>query len=195
MTRTGVYRGLLRLYPRDFRLEYGEDMSQLLALQLRDENAARVWGRTVLDLALTVPSLRLESLMSRRSTLPAAFFVYAAAAVASLVITALSGTAFGLGTAGLLLGVAFASLAVLAWRRAHALRAGSPVSLNWWRYVGAGVAGIAACVLVARLVDDDLPGHTWFVWMIVLLTSMVVTAVGVFLGLMYAFATRRTASS
>ena len=61
-----LYGALLRCYPRDFRREYGDDMAQLLALQLRDENAARVWVRTFVDLALTVPSLRLEAVMSRR---------------------------------------------------------------------------------------------------------------------------------
>jgi hypothetical protein len=193
MSRTGVYRGLLRLYPRDFRLEYGEDMEELLRLQVRDENAVRVWGRTVLDLALTVPSLRLESHMSRPRVLTS-FSLYACAAVASLVLAAVSGTAVGVGTAGLLLGVAFASLAVLAWRRARALGGGAPASRNWWRYLGGGVAGIAVCALLANLGDDELAEPAWLIWMIGLLTSMVATSVGVVLGLLSAFGTRRTAS-
>ena len=113
-----VYSVLLRCYPRDFRREYGEDMTQLLALQLRDENVVRVWGRTFLDVALTVPSARLEALMSRRRELPGAEVFYGAVAVACLVVTAVSGSTYVIGTTGLLLAVLFSSLAVVAWRRA-----------------------------------------------------------------------------
>ena len=190
-----LYRALLRCYPRDFREEYGDDMTQLLTLQLRDESAVRVWGRTLLDLALTVPSLRLEAAMSRPSTPPTSSVFYGAAAVASLVVTAVSGSAYGIGTAGLLLAVVFASLAVLASRRAHALGAGGQISVNWWKYLAVGVAGIAGCVLVANVGDDELPGNTWFIWIIALLTSMVLTAVGLLLGLSLALARRRPASS
>lgn len=194
MTSSTVYRGLLRLYPREFRREYGEDMSQLLALQLRDESTLRVWGRTLLDLALTLPSQRLESVMSRRPALPVAFYLYGAAAVLSLVMTAVSGTAVGVGSAGLLLAAGFASLAVLAWRRAHALAAGSPVSLHWWRFLAAGSAGLAGCVLAAA-VAGELPERTWLVWVVALLASLVATAVGVCLGVLHAVDTRRAASS
>ena len=190
-----VYRVLLRCYPRDFRREYGEDMTQLLALQLRDENTARVWGRTVLDLALTVPTLRLEAVMSRRNTLPGADVLYGAAAVGSLAATAITGSTAYLGNAGLLLAVLFTSLAVLARRRAHALGAGSGAAPNWWKYLAVGVAGIAGCVLVANVGDRDLPGDTWFIWITVLLTSMVLTVVGLILGISLAVAHRRPASS
>ncbi|MDQ1696359.1 MAG: hypothetical protein QOJ03_1712 [Frankiaceae bacterium] len=190
-----LYGALLHCYPRDFRREYGEDMTQLLALQLRDENAVRVWGRTFVDLALTVPSLRLEAVMSRRSSLPGTAVVYGAAAVACLVATAVSGTVGMVGAAGLLLAVLFSSLAVLAWRRARTLGAGSEASPHWWKYLAVGVAGIACCVLVANVADHDLPGNTWFIWISVLLTSMVLSAVGLILGLSLAVARRRPARS
>jgi hypothetical protein len=190
-----IYRALLRCYPRDFRREYGEDMTQLLALQLRDENAVRVWGRTFVDLALTVPSLRLEAAMSRRSSFPGTAVGYGAAAIACLVATAVSGTVGTVGTAGLLLAVLFSSLAVLAWRRARSLGTGSETSANWWKYLAVGVAGIAGCVLVANVGDHDLPGNTWFIWISVLLTSTVLSAVGLILGLSLALAHRRPAHS
>ena len=191
MTRPGLYGGLLRLYPRAFRLEYGEDMTQMLALQLRDERALRVWCRTAVDLALTVPALRLESLMSGLRTRPSAFYLYTAASVASFVLTAVSGTSIGIGAAGLLPGVVFAGLAVVAWRRARTL--GGAVSVGWRRFLGAGVAGIAACTVVANLVGE-LPSNTWLVWMLALLVSMVLAAVGIILGLMQA-ADRRATSA
>ena len=190
-----LYSVLLRCYPRDFRREYGEDMTQLLRLQLVDENAARVWGRTVVDLALTVPSLRLEALMAGPSTRPAAEVFYGAAAIASLALTAVSGSNASLGTAGLLLAVLFSCLAVVARRRAHALASGSGASGNWWKYLGAGIAGIGVCVLVANVGDRDLPGDSWFIWITALLTSMVLTGVGLILGISLAVAHRRPASS
>jgi hypothetical protein len=193
MSGPGLYGALLHLYPRAFRLEYGEDMSRLLALQLRDERALRVWCRTAVDLALTVPALRLECLMSGLRTRPTAFVLYAAAAAASLVLTAISGTSLGMGTAGLLLGVAFASLAVVAWRRARTIGGGA-VALGWRRFLGAGVAGTAACVVVANLVDDELPSNVWFVWMLALLTSMVLATVGIILGLTQAVHRRTTSA-
>jgi hypothetical protein len=191
MTPPGLYGGLLRLYPRAFRLEYGEDMTQLLALQLRDERAVRVWCRTAVDLALTVPALRLESLMSGVRSRPSAFYLYTAAAVASLVLTAISGTSFGIGAAGLLLGVVFAGLAVVAWRRARTL--GGAVSVGWRRFLAAGAAGVAACTVVANLVGE-LPSNTWVLWMLALLVSMVLAAVGIILGLMQAVDRRATSA-
>jgi hypothetical protein len=190
-----LYGALLRCYPRDFRREYGDDMTQLLALQLRDENAVRVWGRTFVDLALTVPSLRLEAVMSRRGSVPGTAVLYGAAAIACLVATAVSGTVGTVGTVGLLLAVLFASLAILARRRARTLGAGSEISPHWWKYLAVGAAGIAGCVVVANVGDHDLPGNTWFVWISVLLTSMVLSAVGLLLGLSLAFGRRRPAQS
>ena len=190
-----LYRALLRCYPRDFRREYGEDMTQLLALQLRDENAVRVWGRTFIDLALTVPSLRLEAVMSRRSILPDPAVLYGAVAVACLVATAVSGNTGSIGTSGLLFAVLFASLSVLAWRRAHALGTGRGSSANWWKYLTGGVAGVALCILAANVGDRDLPGNTWFIWIVALLTSMVLATVGLLLGVSLVLARRRAASS
>lgn len=185
-----VYGGLLRLYPRDFREEYGADMEQLLREQLRDEHAGRVWCRALLDLALTVPPQRLEAHMSHR---PSAAVLYGAAAVASLVMTFLSGTAYGVGLVGLAATVAFGSLTVLAWRRARALGTGAHSAAHWWKYLAAGTAGLVATVVVANLVDDDLPEGTWVAWMGALLTSLVLMAVGIVLGLSHAAASRRTA--
>lgn len=62
-----IYRRLLRVYPADFRREYGEPMSQLFADQLRDMRAVgtpagslRLWARTVLDIGTSALSQHLE---------------------------------------------------------------------------------------------------------------------------------------
>ncbi len=61
-----VYRGLLRLYPSEFRARFGDEMVQLFGDQLRDARtgrvssgpagAAHVWIRTLGDLAVTAAS-------------------------------------------------------------------------------------------------------------------------------------------
>lgn len=184
-----LYGGLLRLYPRGFREEYGQDMTQLLRYQLRDENTARVWARTLLDLTLTVPSLRLEAHMSARTSAPV---VYGAAAVGSLALAALAGTAVGvsvIGIAGVLL---FGTLAAISWRRARALGDTGHASAHWWKYLAGGIAGLAGTVVFANLGGDDLPEGWWAVFMGALLTSVALMAVGVVLGITRAVS-RRTA--
>lgn len=58
-----VYRGLLRLYPAEFRARLSDEMVQLFGDQLRDARtggapaaAARTWLRTLGDLAVTAAS-------------------------------------------------------------------------------------------------------------------------------------------
>lgn len=58
-----LYRGLLRVYPADFRARFGEEMAQLFADQLRDARApdaragaAQTWIRTLGDLVVTAIS-------------------------------------------------------------------------------------------------------------------------------------------
>ena len=49
-----IYRALLRLYPRDFRDEYGVEMSSLFHARSRD-GAVRLWLQVVGDLLLHAP--------------------------------------------------------------------------------------------------------------------------------------------
>jgi hypothetical protein len=109
-----TYGLLLRLYPRAFREEYGEDMVQLHRNQLRDESATRVWARTVLDVALTAPSIRLEAHMSRGTSAPV---IYTAATVACLVLAAIVGSTVGVSVVALAATLVCGALAVVAWRR------------------------------------------------------------------------------
>ncbi|MBA3743670.1 hypothetical protein [Sporichthya sp.] len=94
MSGTGApvsaYRGLVRLYPRPFRDEYGADMVAVFGAQLRDEAAWRVCTRAAVDLVLTVPTRRLEAHMNRSANrvFPVAFL---ALAVAGLVLATVTG--------------------------------------------------------------------------------------------------------
>lgn len=61
-----VYRSLLRLYPRGFRGRYGDDVVQHFADLVADRGARSAWTRTGLDLIVTVPRYRLESIMTEQ---------------------------------------------------------------------------------------------------------------------------------
>lgn len=82
-----TYRRLLVLYPRDFRERYGDDLVQALeelAVELGPRRARR---RVALDLAVTVPRYRLESVMHNRhqaTVLTAAIVLLAALGLLSV---------------------------------------------------------------------------------------------------------------
>jgi ABC-type Na+ efflux pump permease subunit len=59
-----VYRSLLRLYPRSFRGHYGDDLVQQFADLVADRGVRAAWARTGVDLIVTVPRYRLESIMN-----------------------------------------------------------------------------------------------------------------------------------
>ena len=59
-----TYELLLAAYPREFRREYGREMTLVFAERCREESAApvRLWGEALLDLALNVPREHFERL-------------------------------------------------------------------------------------------------------------------------------------
>jgi hypothetical protein len=61
-----VYRSLLRLYPRRFRGHYGDDLVQQFTDLVADRGVRAAWARTGVDLIVTVPRYRLESIMNER---------------------------------------------------------------------------------------------------------------------------------
>ena len=54
------YRRLLRLYPRDFRDEFGGEMTQLYRDRGREEPWWSLWSSLVVDLVRTAPSEHLS---------------------------------------------------------------------------------------------------------------------------------------
>jgi hypothetical protein len=61
-----VYRSLVRLYPRNFRLEYADDLVQHFADLVADRGLRAAWTRTGVDLIVTVPRYRLERIMTEQ---------------------------------------------------------------------------------------------------------------------------------
>ncbi len=63
-----IYESLLWLYPRDFRRKYRQDLVQNFNDLLGDRGIRSAWARTSVDLIVTVPRYRLESVMSEQKS-------------------------------------------------------------------------------------------------------------------------------
>jgi len=102
-----VYRALLRLYPKDFREEFGPDLLAVYQDLAADRGLACARRRTALDLIVTVPRYRLEHLMSEQHSTTALYVViFGLAALGAL------GFVTGFGPPALLFIVAAAVVAV-----------------------------------------------------------------------------------
>jgi hypothetical protein len=64
--RYRLYRALVRLYPRRFRRDYGEDLVLHFGDLVADRGTRAAWARTSLDLLITVPRYHLEQIMKEQ---------------------------------------------------------------------------------------------------------------------------------
>lgn len=187
MTITGVraYRALLRLYPRRFRDEYGADMALLFADQLRDEPAARVWTRSVIDLALTIPTQHLEAHMNRA---PSALLpvLFTAIGIGGVGIAAVGGSSPGMLAVGLSSAVVALVLAAVAWRNLRPVGT-DDVSAHWWKLVSGGAVMLAAFAGVTTF-TGELPEGLWWPMIIILFSALGLIGTGVVLGIAHAAA-------
>lgn len=83
-----VYRFLVRLYPSEFRHEYGEDLVAHYGDLVADRGARAARARTALDLAITIPRYHLEHRMTEQhsnTVLRVLIGLFAAGGLASLM--------------------------------------------------------------------------------------------------------------
>jgi hypothetical protein len=184
----GVYRGLLRVYPRRFRDEYRPDMVLLFTEQLRDEPAGRVWARAAVDLAITVPTRHLEAHMNRPPirTMP---LLFATVSVTGLVFAIVAGSNLGMFAVDLTIAVVAGALAAVAWLQTRILTTTRPVSAHWWKFLAYGAGALAAMIVVTSVpyeFDDSL----WWPMVIVILSAVVTLAVGFGLGVAHLIGNR-----
>lgn len=182
----GVYRAMLRLYPRRFRDEYGPDMALLFTHQLRDEPAARVWARGVVDLAITVPTRHLEAHMDRppNPLVPVLFataVLFATVSVAGVFLAIVGGSSLGVLAVGLFVAVVAGALAVVAWRHTRPITAARPTTAHWWKFLTGG-AGVLAAVIVVTTATGEVPEAMWLPMMITGLWALMLLAAGLVLG-------------
>jgi hypothetical protein len=180
----GVYRWLVRLYPRAFRDDYGTDLVDLFAEQVRDEPAWRVGARALVDLALTVPTQHLEAHMDRTlDRSPNVVVTYSLGAVVAAAIAV--GLVVGHPAVFLACGavaLAAAGLAVVNARRTRPLSDPQPLAAHWWKPVAAGTTLLATLIAVTTA-TGELPSGAWFVAMLVGLASLLLIGVGLVLAI------------
>jgi uncharacterized membrane protein YedE/YeeE len=177
-----VYRRFVRLYPRAFRDEYGADLVDLLAEQLRDEPTGRVVARCLADLALTIPNQHVEAHMERSSNL-----VVTCALGAVAFATAVVGVAVGhpaVLAVCLAIAALTAGLSLLNARRGRPLAVRQPAAAQWWKPAVAGVVVLAALVAITTA-TGELPEGGWFVAMATGLAGLLLVGTGLVLGLVH----------
>ena len=112
-----IYRALIRLDPAGFRRRYADDLVQHFSDLAADRGVRRAWGRTLVDLLVTVPRYRLESLMNEQhsaSTHNLAIWLLVGAGMMSVLV--------GLAPGVVLVGVAVALAVGHRGKLAQALR-------------------------------------------------------------------------
>jgi len=180
--RHPVYRSLLRLYPRDFRTHYGEDLVQHFGDLVANMGAPVAWSRTGVDLLVTVPRYRLETIMNERTS--------ATARAITLTLLAASGvlswlTGFGPGIALLVVAVVLA----VAQRSALARSIRTPDANRRRRRLrtAAVLATICAASIVSYLnavSDPDVSGTSLVVHNAVGVPTMIGAVVYLIIGLL-----------
>lgn len=153
----GVYRSLLRLYPRSFRDEFGDDLSQLFGDLAADRGTRAAWTRAGTDLIVTVPRYRLEQIMTEQQS--------TTAVSATIAVLAIGGAMSLLGGLypGVLLLVAAVALALAQRSRLSQAICTPNSNLRRRRLITAGVLGviaIGALISYAQELDDEHIGST-----------------------------------
>ena len=178
--RTGsairAYRSLLVLYPRDFRDRYSDDLVQTLTDLSAELGPRKAWRRVTLDLVVTVPNYRMETIMKeehRSMALIVATTVMACAGIISPMI-------------GLPLGLLLVPLAavVAITQRGRLARSMDAVDASRLRRKRLRIAAILAGLLpVIYLVSLPILGDEWGTDAIVafgLWTTVLIAAVSYF---------------
>ncbi len=142
------------LYPRDFRDRYGDDLVQTLTDLSAERGPRRAWRRVTLDLVVTVPRYRMETLMKQEhssTVLTVATIGMACAGIISLFI-------------GLYLGVLLVPVAgvVAITQRGRLARSMDAVDASRLRHKRLRIATFLAVSLpVIYLVSLPILGDEW----------------------------------
>jgi hypothetical protein len=150
---TSVYRVLVRLYPRRFREHYADDLILHFEDLVRGYGAGYAWRRTAVDLLVTVPRYRMETIMEPRHSARGVALLVAVFAVAGVL-----GFFVGFAAALLLVVVSIAIAVAERGRLASSLR--PPTASRRQRLlVASGLLVLASLATVsigfADLGDDD----------------------------------------
>lgn len=170
-----VYRALVKLYPRRFRDEYGDDMVATFREQCGDPSVHGACRRAAVDLAITIPTQVLEAGM-RKSSPTLVPLLSLAIALAGLITAIAGGTSPTTLVIGFAVALVAGTIGIVAWRRTAPVREAS-LTGSWWMFLGAGPA-LVVLVLGAAALEVE----AWILGTMILLLAIVSTVVGLGLG-------------
>jgi len=149
MAHHGTYRALTLLYPKAFRDRYRDDLAQAHADLVAELGPTRAWGRTGLDLLVTAPRYRLETLMNNRNSNTALNVV-----IGTLVVLA-AGVSLDIGIMFALIPLALAAILAIAQRTnlARSLRAPETSRRRRRLITSATLAVLSVLVVVVFILD------------------------------------------
>ncbi len=175
------YRALIRLYPRQFRRDFGDDLVQVFADDLTERGALLGWRRALSDLVLSVPVQHVEVTMNNHSAdrsararlVLAAFAVVVVAALGRYVVVAVP------------LALLAALTALLYWRSQVPYREAVLQRPSvWWRLLLGGVA-VHLSIVVADNFGPDVDWFPWHLAVFLFLSAWVLVITGALLGILH----------
>lgn len=154
-----LYRSLLLLYPRDFRDRYGDDLVQNLTDLSGELGPRRAWRRATLDLVVTVPRYRMETLMKEAHRSTFLTLAITLTACAGIVLLLVDGGPWGLFVSVLLWAVAAVVAITQRSKLARSMDSVDGTRLRRKRLSTA--AALALLLLVMYVVIPYLLGDHW----------------------------------
>jgi drug/metabolite transporter (DMT)-like permease len=184
------YAAAVRLYPRAFRREYGEDLLALADEMRLDMGRPRAAVRLTCDVLVSLPARHLEVIVKRPAPvlLPA---LAGLAALTMLVMAAVLGTAAGIGL--LLLALPTAAVAALVLPHARVVRERSLTS-RWWQLIALGLALHLALIVAQQLTDSD-DGGVWLLAVAAVVGGWTCIGAGLVLAVVHLVTRRRPATT
>jgi hypothetical protein len=182
-----AYRTLLWLYPPSFRREYGDHMVAVFEDMLRDDPAAHVWSRVVVDAARSIPIQHTEAVMATRfspNTVGLLGVLFFAIGMSGIAIGGFGHWWFSLPALGSL---AASGASLLYWRSHWQYVEDTALHHRWFWFVAGGGALLGSLVAGTAL-DLSLP---WEVLIGIFFTGWTLLGVGVLLGLWNGFVALR----
>ena len=167
-----LYATLVRLYPRQFRHDFADDMVLVFGELVEHKGRAATWRRVLVDLVVTVPTYRLETVMAPQRSANALVVL-----VATLTLGAVATFAIGVWpVAAILLLVAVVIGITERSQLARSLRPENPSHRRRLLARSAVLGLIAVAVLVIGLADLGDESH-WPAGRLLLYNTLFLSAV------------------
>ena len=106
---------------------------------------------------------------------------YLAIVAAGLLLAILGGTNVATVIIGVGMALGAGTVGVLAWRRSAPVH-DTTLTANWWKYLVAG-----PCLIVLVIIAAGAGVEAWFLGMACVLTALVLTAMGLLLGVSHLY--------